>query len=573
MKRRNPEKGKDQGKTNLDPQTVTETEGPASEDRLDSEMLARSASRSENLAELRQFFCRFMRNLWPEADFFFVLLDRAGRRFLALLEDGRLVPKPAASFALEDFLTSPGRAHTYTEQINNDPELLGRFSDLAVPDGITIHSLAVPIRRKGFLRGAVGIFSNKPFGWDKKDVGRLAEIGRIFLDVFESLNPNETLDTPLEAGEGASPEIVLRTEAHELRERLEIHEALFRIIAGFHPPLDVPAIVCRKLAPFFTAYNFTIAVHFPESRLFVIHSPEGEPRRVACSGTLEGYFLYRSGEDVLAIEDFRLWSPPPPLRISRDDETKPYKSGLFAAGRIHGNLVAVAGLRSTTPVAWEAREVETLRDVALGLAIAYYQATVADDLTYTSREAHRRLQEAREEGRELRRRVEDLQIAFDIASKLADSRSLAELLDRLRQILADRWPDAKITFQRYIREKNAFSTIRIAAAEPSIRPARFCVQNLFLNNVPVSHIVCDSPQEIAYYRNLDPELVKECEEEGFGSFCTAPIFIGGRLWGTITIQTRKPSVCSPHAELISLIGRAVALPILAAEMREAKPAD
>jgi len=99
-----------------------------------------------------------------------------------------------------------------------------------------------------------------------------------------------------------------------------------------------------------------------------------------------------------------------------------------------------------------------------------------------------------------------------------------------------------------------------------------CIQKLFLNNVPVNHIFCDTLQEIEIYRTLDPRLVNECEQEGFRSFCSAPVYAGDRLWATITIQAHEAGMGGEHADLLTEVGRALGISIQLVQMREQLPA-
>lgn len=351
-----------------------------------------------------------------------------------------------------------------------------------------------------------------------------------------------------------------------LRERVDIHEVLGRVACAMLQPCNVVTAACRDLAPFFANFRFTIAVYFPETQLFVIHTPGAEPKHIVCDETIEGYFLHHTDEDVLAIEDQELWTPPPPLNLTRWAQEANYRGGLFAASRIHNNLVGVVGLQSASPFAWDAREVEMLRAAATGFGLAYYHAVLSDNLIYSCREASQRLQESQQDARDWRHRAEQLQTAADIARNVGVCHSVADLLAQLTRVLGERWPNCRVTIQRYLRERDVFEVSPVSKRGGEItRPVRSSVQKLFLNNVPVTYIVCDSPQEIATYGDLDPQFVAECEAEGFASFCSAPIFVGERLWGTVTLQARESGACSRYADLLAEICRVLVLPVQVAE--------
>jgi hypothetical protein len=354
-----------------------------------------------------------------------------------------------------------------------------------------------------------------------------------------------------------------------LRERLDIHETVMRIASAMLQPREVVPTFSAELTPFFPNFQFTVAVHYPESRLFVVHAPGRELMRVSCDETIEGYFLHRKDEEVLAIEDYGLWAAPPPLNLARWAEKWATRAGLFAAARIHGNLVGVAGLQSGAPFGWDTREVEMLRAAAGGFGLAYYHAILCDNLIYSSREAHQRLEEMEREVATWRCRAQYIQTAADTAHALRMCRNVTDLVNHLTRLLTERWPGCRITFQRHIREKNAFEFLAVPVVRGEIiRPVKTCVQNLFLNNVPVTHIFCESPKEIAFYRDLDPQFVSECEQGDFRSFCTVPVHVDGCLWGTITVQAHEPGACSRLTDLLTEIGRAVAMPIQLAELRE-----
>ena len=367
----------------------------------------------------------------------------------------------------------------------------------------------------------------------------------------------------------ASPHAGSESSLAVLRERLDIHEAVMRIASAMLQPREVVPTFSADLTPFFSKFEFSIAVHYPESRLFVVHPPGRELMRLTCDETIEGYFLHRKDEEVLAIEDYGLWAAPPPLNLARWAEKWATHAGLFAAARIHGNLVGVIGLQSKSPFAWDTREVEMLRIAAGGFGLAYYHAILCDNLIYSSREAHQRLEEAERQIATWQRRAEHLQAAADTARALRMCQSVTDLVKQVTRLLTGLWPGCRISLQRHIRDKNAFEVLAVPVVRGEIvRPAKSCVQNLFLNNVPVTHIFCESPQEIAFYRDLDPQFVAECEQSNYHSFCTVPVYVDDRLWGTLTVQAHEPGACSRYADLLAEIGRAVAMPIHLAEMRE-----
>jgi len=354
-----------------------------------------------------------------------------------------------------------------------------------------------------------------------------------------------------------------------LDEHVRIHEVLGRIACAMLPPGNVVTAACADLPPFFVNLHFTIAVYFPETHLFVIHTPGRDPRHVGHEESLEGYFLHHPDEDLLAIVDHHLWTVPPPLNLARRAEEAEFRSSLLVASRIHNNLIGVVGLQSEQVFVWDAREVEMLRAAAMGFGLAYYHAVLSDNLIYSCREASQRLADAQREARDWRYRAEQINTAAEIARTVGIRPSTNDLLVELLRILGERWPDYRITSQRYIRESDTFQIYPVAQWGGTLtRPAQSCVQKLFLNNVPVTHITCESPQEIATYGDLDPQFVRECESERFGSFCSAPIYLKDRLWGTITLQAHETGICSVHAELLTEIGRALALPIQTTEMRE-----
>jgi len=530
--------------------------------------LAQALRQAASLAEVRGILREQARAFWPAHEIFVSVFDGRRNRFLFLLPDGSFAPKPGSSFGLNHFLTVPDRRHTFVEQVQADPQLLAELAAAAPPGGLLVRSLAVPIRQNAFLRGAIGIFGREAPDWQDADVERLNHLGRIFLETYElarrlDAQPQQ-LKTPPPIDTGA-----LAKDWRRLRELLDFHETLQRIHFALLQPSEVLFAACRDLASFFEGFHFTIAVYFPESRLFVVHTPNEEPTRLASNETIEGYFLYRREEDVLAIEDYTIWSPPPPLGAAVRARCRPFHGGLLAAGRMHGSLVTVAGLQSTRPVAWDTREVELLRGVARGLGLVYYHAMLCDNLTYSCREAHRQLEETRNQARAWQRRVENTEHAAEVARALgrqgAEVEQVAELIRRLQQM----WPDCRVSIQRYRHEQNGFESHPLPpAAAPVVRPARFCLESLFLNSIPVSHVICDSPQEIGYYQDLDPQLVEECSREGYRSFCTVPVFTGERLWGTITIRRREPGGCAPYVELLAEIGRAVTIPLAATEAKE-----
>lgn len=522
--------------------------------------LAVALRKADSLANVRAVVWDHMARLWPSTEFFFTLFDRANHRFLMLLPDGSLVPKPASTFALDHFFTNPGSTHAYAEQLHTEPDLLGSLQDHSTPSGLTLHSLAVPLNRSGFLEAAIGIFSLKVFEWDNETVATLRELGLTMLQAIETSRRSETvarLPAP------TSPRDVAEWE--RLHELLYFHDVLGRILVARLQPAEVVIAACRELGPFFNDYHFKIAVHYPESHIFVIHTPDAEPMRIPCDDAIEGYFLYRRDEDILAIEDSSLWTAPPPLNLGRYDSAEEFPSRLFAAGRVQANLVAVLGLESRKAVEWEAREVELLREAASGFGLAFYHAMLSDNLAYSCREANRQHEQARAEADRWRRRAEQLEAAAEIARSIAPRESVSALLDDLLRELGKRWPEARVSLQRHDEREGAFELHPPDPGEsPQTRPVQSCIQNLFLNNVPVSHILCDSPQEIVYYRDLDPRFVSECEDSGYRSFCTAPILVEGRVWGTLTLQQRQP-VGPPTADLLAMIAQQIAGPITATE--------
>ena len=354
-----------------------------------------------------------------------------------------------------------------------------------------------------------------------------------------------------------------------LRERVEIHDVLGHIATAMHHPHDVVAAACREVAPFFPSLEFTIAVYFPQTRLLVIHIPGRESKHVGCDETIEGYFLYHKEEDVLAIDDYALWTSSPPLNLTAWALVHAFRSGLFAAARVNSNLLGVVGLQSKKPRPWGSREVEMIRTAALGFGLAYYHAALCDDLIYSCRETSQRLGNAQREAHAWRQKAEQLQTAADIVRLIGVRSSATAVLTELVRLLSERWTGCRVSVLRYLPDKEAFQVSCPQKPDTeTIRPARGTIQMLFLNNVPVTNIVCDSPQEIADCRELDPKLVAECEREGFRSFCAVPIYIEDRLWGTIMSQFQEPGACAQHGDLLAEIGRALALPIQTAEINE-----
>jgi len=355
-----------------------------------------------------------------------------------------------------------------------------------------------------------------------------------------------------------------------LREQLYIHEVLKQIACAMLPPREVVEATCRQAAPLFAPFHLGIAVHFPETHLFAIYAHGCESKRVVCEETIEGYFLHEKSTDILVIEDCASWTPPPPLDLTRWSQEEKYRGGLFVASRVRENLIGVLSLQSEMPFAWDAREIEMLRAVAAGFGLTYYYTVLCDNLMYSCRETSQRLVECQKEIRQWQDRVEQVQAAMDIAHAVGGCESIADLFVALERIFSSRWSDCRVTIQRYLQEKDVFETSPIWKPSGEIvRPARNSVLRLFLSNVPVTHILCDSPQEIASYRDLDPDFVAECEREGFRSFCSAPIYTSDdHLWGAITLQGREPGICELRAELLVETGRALIFPIQAVELRE-----
>lgn len=523
--------------------------------------LAQELGKAANLGEARVILRRRIKSLWPAIELYFATVDPVRPRFLMLRPDGTRVPKPSRHFALDDFLTTPGRSHVYAERVVRDLEVLGELAANATHDGLLTYSLAVPVYRGELLRAAIVIFADKAFDWSEEDIERLAEFGGIFLHTCDVAVRAGTQRIKRAEAPPTADETPMVEDPAVWRDLLAIHSAAGRVITALLQPLDVVEASCHELAPFFEGFHFTIAVHYPESRLLVIHALGHEPKRVPCDETIEGYFLYRTDEDVLAIEEYSFWSAPEPLCLD-DAQENDYQSGLFAVARIQGTLVGVIGLRAREPVKWQAREIELLRTAARGFGVAYYHAMVCDNLTYSCREAHRKIEGLRREAESWQRRMRHIQAATNIARSLPACDQIPDLLERLLRVLAEQWPDRRLTVQRYVPEANGFETFPAAGqAGEAVRPARHCIQNLFLNSIPVTHIVCDSPQEIASYADVDPDLVSECTNEGFRSFCTVPIFAHSRLWGAISMQSQDAGGCGLQAELLSQIGHAVTRPI------------
>jgi hypothetical protein len=545
------------------PEPINEAETPTGEyapEALKRQSLTQALRRSRSLAELRALLRQRMREIWPGHEVFFAIYENARNRFLVLAPNGALLPKSGESFGLSQFLTVPDRRHAYTEQIQSDPDLLGDLGAQATAEGLMIRSLAVPIRREGFLRAAVGIFAPRTFEWSDSDAVELAELGRLFLETYDLSRRLEAMPYKLKTPPPMAP-TELAADWQRLRELVDFHDTLLRIHFAMLQPSEVLFAACRDMAPFFAGFHVSLSVYYPESRLFVTHSPTGEPTRVPGDEAVDGYFLHYRDEDVLAIEDYGLWTPSAPLSPVVRIRHRQFAAGLFAAGRMHGSLVAVAGLQSLKPVQWDGREIELVRDAARGLALVYYTAMLCDNLTYSCREAHRQLEEARAQVRHWQRRTEHVEKAAEIARSLGQFRTVEEQIAELNRRLGEMWADCRVSVRRYMREQNAFESHRAAEPPQSARPARYCIESLFLNTVPVSHIVCDSPQEISYYQELDPELVAECSLEGLRSFCAIPIFVGHYLWGTVTLKRREPGGCTPYVELLTEIGKAVAIPI------------
>jgi len=369
---------------------------------------------------------------------------------------------------------------------------------------------------------------------------------------------------------GCSPAGEAEEQGIALRERLHIYEVLNEIACSMLQPSEVVAGACRELGLLFPNFHFSIAVYFPETRLFVVHAQGEETKHVPCEEIIAGYFLQQKDETTLAIEDCEFWVAPPPLNPARGIIKGGFHSGLFAASRIRSNLIGVLSLQRKTPFVWDAREVEMLQTAAAGFGLAYYHAVLCDNLMYSCRTASQQLAEVQEEAIQWQQRAVRLEVAAEVARAVGSCRTTSELLGELRRSLGQRWPQCRIVVQRYIREKDAFEIGPIGTqAEATVRTAQNCLQKLFLNRVPVMQILCNSPQEIAGYRDLDPQLVSECEKEGFRSLCSAPIYqCDGSLWGTLSLLSREPSVCELYADQLAEIGRALVLPIRATELHE-----
>jgi GAF domain-containing protein len=529
--------------------------------------LARDLRNATDFSTLRKTFHRHLSGLWPGREFFFALFDSRRNRFQFLLEDGTLAPKAGSNFALDHFLTNPGRRQTYAERLHKDLDLLGVFRDRSASSELTIHSLAVPIHRNGFLHGAVGMFADAVFSWSEEDVDRLKEFGQSFLQASDALQRFSSPESVADTKTSPSGE-----EWKQMRERVRARQTMHQILLAQLPPGEVVVATCRELAALFPKCSLTIAVHFPENRIFAVHSPEADPVRMEADEAIEGYFLHHPDEDILAIEDYEIWTPPEPLHLKRRTRGG-FRSGLFAAARMHGTLVGVLGLQSTKGVLWDAREIEMLHEAAPAFGLAFHQALIIDNLTFASHQAHQEIEEARAQARQWQARSEHLETAEQIVRTLHPGRTVRELASTLIDSLREHWPEAHPTLQRYHSEPNAFEVLserRDATTE--LQPARYSVQNLFLNNLPVAHVLCDTPREIEYYRDLDPRLVEDCERQGFRSFCSAPIFIGDRLWGAVTLQSPVP-IGPGTAETLTCVARAIAFPLAAAELCERVAAE